>query len=69
MLEFHCRDVGVVCRNVAKARSQEELAGEIARHAADKHGVPTLNQTLIAYAVKHTRGASEPLSEPLEERS
>ncbi len=63
MLEFHCRDVGVVCRNVAKAESQEELLGEIARHAADRHGVPTLNQTLIAYALKHSRAANEPAGE------
>lgn len=59
MLEFHCSDVGVVCRNVAKAPSQDELLGEIARHAAHEHGVPTLNLTLIAYALKHTRGGDD----------
>jgi predicted small metal-binding protein len=53
-VEFRCQDVGVACRNVAKAETAEDLVAAVAAHADKKHGV-TLNQTLIAYAVTKVR--------------
>ncbi|MBA2739772.1 MAG: DUF1059 domain-containing protein [Nocardioidaceae bacterium] len=53
-LEFRCRDVGVACKNVAKAETADELVAAVARHAKSEHGVE-LNQTLIDYAVTKVR--------------
>lgn len=53
-VEFHCADVGVACRNVARAETAEELVAAVAAHAKSKHGV-VLNQTLIDYAVTKVR--------------
>ena len=53
-VEFRCADVGVACRNVAKAETADELGPAVAAHAKDKHGVE-LNQTLIDYAVTKVR--------------
>ncbi len=53
-LEFRCQDVGIACRNVAKAETADELIAAVAAHAEAKHGV-TLNQTLIDYAVTKVR--------------
>jgi predicted small metal-binding protein len=53
-LEFHCADVGVACRAVTRAGSEEELLDKVAAHARDKHGVE-LNRTLIDYAVTEVR--------------
>ncbi len=55
-VEFCCADVGVACKNVAKADTAEELVAAVAAHAKDKHGVE-LNQTLIDYAVTKVRPA------------
>ncbi|MBA2456676.1 MAG: DUF1059 domain-containing protein [Nocardioidaceae bacterium] len=55
-LEFRCRDVGVACKNIAKAETAEELVAAVAEHAKDKHGVE-LNQTLVAYALTKVRPA------------
>jgi predicted small metal-binding protein len=55
-LEFRCQDVGVACRNVAKAETADELVAAVAAHAKAKHGVE-LNQTLIDYAVTKVRPA------------
>lgn len=59
MLEFRCADVGAVCRRVVRARTREDLLRELARHAAEEHGVARLNQTLINYALKKVRGSVE----------
>ena len=53
-LEFHCADVGVACKNVATAATEEELIAAVAAHAKAKHRVD-LNQTLIDYAVTKVR--------------
>lgn len=53
-LEFRCQDVGVVCKNVARAETADELVAAVAAHAEKKHGV-TLNGTLIDYAVTKVR--------------
>ncbi len=53
-LEFRCQDVGVACKDVAKAETAEELVAAVAAHAKAKHGVE-LNQTLIDYAVTKVR--------------
>lgn len=50
-LEFRCRDVGVVCRAKVHAETADDLIAKVAHHAAEKHGVPALTQTLINYAV------------------
>jgi len=55
-LEFRCQDVGVACRNVARADSADELVAAVAAHARDKHGVE-LNGTLVDYAVTKVRPA------------
>jgi len=55
-VEFRCRDVGVACKNVARAETAEELVAAVAAHAEAKHGV-LLNQTLIDYAVTKVRPA------------
>ncbi len=56
-LEFRCADVGVACKNVAKADTADELVAAVAAHAKAKHDVE-LNQTLIDYAVTKARPAS-----------
>jgi predicted small metal-binding protein len=53
-VEFRCQDVGVACKNVARAETADELVAAVAKHARDAHGVE-LNQTLIDYAVTKVR--------------
>ena len=53
-VEFRCEDVGIACRNVARADTADELVAAIAAHARDKHGVE-LNETLVDYAVTKVR--------------
>jgi len=53
-VEFRCQDVGVACKNVARAETPEELVKAVAAHAKEKHGVE-LNGTLIDYAVTKVR--------------
>ncbi len=55
-VEFRCQDVGVACRNVARAETAEELEAAVAAHARAKHGVE-LNQTLVDYALTKVRVA------------
>ncbi len=55
-LEFRCADVGVACKNVAKADTAEQLVAAVAAHAKKKHGV-ALNQTLVDYAITKVRPA------------
>ncbi len=57
-LEFRCADVGVACKNVAQAESEEQLVAAVAEHARSKHGV-ALNQTLIDYARTKVRSTGE----------
>ncbi len=59
-LEFRCADVGVACRNAARAETEEELVAAVAEHARTKHGVE-LNDTLVDFArtkVRATGGAA-----------
>lgn len=53
-LEFRCADVGVACKNVAKAQTADELVAAVAAHARVKHGVE-LNATLVDYAITKVR--------------
>ncbi len=53
-VEFRCADVGVACRNVARAETADELVAAVTAHAKAEHGVE-LNQTLIDYAVTKVR--------------
>jgi predicted small metal-binding protein len=55
-VEFRCADVGVACKNVARADSAEELVAAVAAHARAKHGVE-LNPTLVDYAITKVRPA------------
>jgi len=55
-VEFRCADVGVSCKNVATAKTPDELIAAVAAHAKAEHGVQ-LNQTLIDYAVSKVRPA------------
>ncbi len=59
MLSLRCADLGLVCRETVEASTTEELVQKAAKHAAGKHGVPALNQTLINYALKMTQGTVE----------
>lgn len=59
-LEFRCADVGVVCRGAIRAETAEELVQKVAAHAADRHGVPALSQTLVDYAVTTVRSTDRP---------
>jgi predicted small metal-binding protein len=57
-VEFRCADVGVACRNVARADTADELVAAVAEHARTAHDVE-LNATLVDYAltkVRTTRG-------------
>ncbi len=58
-LEFRCADVGVACRSVTKAESEESLVAAIAEHAKDKHGVE-LNDTLVDFARTKVRATGSP---------
>ncbi len=53
-VEFACADVGVACKNVAKAETADELVAAVAAHAKAKHGVE-LNATLVDYALTKVR--------------
>jgi predicted small metal-binding protein len=53
-VEFRCQDVGVACKNVARAETPEQLVAAVGEHARTKHGVE-LNQTLVDYAVTKVR--------------
>ncbi len=53
-VEFACADVGVACKNVAKAATADELVAAVAAHAKAKHGVE-LNATLVDYALTKVR--------------
>ncbi len=55
-LEFRCADVGVACKNVAKADTADQLVAAVAAHVKEKHGV-ALNQTLVDYAITKVRPA------------
>lgn len=55
-VEFRCADVGIACKNVARADTAEELVKAVAAHAKAKHGVE-LNATLVDYAVTKVRPA------------
>lgn len=57
-VEFRCEDVGVECRNVARAETKEQLVAAVAAHAKAKHGV-VLNETLIDFAVTKVRPAGD----------
>lgn len=59
MLELHCADLGVVCRGTVKGKTKEELVAKVAEHAASKHDVRQLNQTLVSYALTKVRGTPE----------
>ncbi len=53
-VEFRCQDVGVACKNVARAETADQLVAAVAKHAKDKHGVE-LNATLVDYAITKVR--------------
>ncbi len=55
-VEFRCQDVGVACKNVARADTAEELVVAVAAHAKKAHGVE-LNGTLVDYAITKVRPA------------
>ncbi len=56
-VEFRCADVGVACKNVARAETADELVAAVAAHAEAKHGV-VLNATLVDYALTKVRTTS-----------
>ncbi len=57
-VEFRCQDVGIACRNVARADTADELVAAVAEHARTTHGVE-LNQTLVDYAVTKVRPTND----------
>lgn len=50
-LEVGCADLGLACNHRMTAHGEQELAEELRRHAADRHDVPQLNDTLVDYAI------------------
>lgn len=58
-VEVGCEDLGLACSHRMSGHSEEELADELRRHAADRHDVPQLNDTLLAYALSRARPGSE----------
>lgn len=48
-VEFSCESVGVECKAVTRADTEEDLVTKVAAHAREAHGVE-LTQTLIDYA-------------------
>ena len=56
-LKFSCSDVGVVCKDSVTAETEDELVAKIAEHAAHKHGVPELTQTLVNFAKSKAKEA------------
>ncbi len=59
MLELHCGDLGMVCGHTVKAGSKEELVQKVAEHAAGRHGVEQLNETLVDYALTRVSGSED----------
>jgi predicted small metal-binding protein len=59
MLELRCADLGTACRATVKAGTKEELLQKVTAHTNKRHGVPQLNQTLVAYALTKVRGQAE----------
>jgi predicted small metal-binding protein len=53
-VEFRCADVGIACRNVARADTEDDLVAAVADHARTAHGVE-LNDTLVDYALTKVR--------------
>lgn len=56
--EVACADLGLVCNDRISAASEEELAEQVRRHAADRHDVPQLNDTLVDYALSRAHQGS-----------
>lgn len=54
-LEVGCADLGLACSHRMTAHGEKELADELRRHAADRHDVPQLNDTLLDYAISRAR--------------
>ncbi len=57
-VELRCADVGVACKNVARAETADELVAAVAVHAEAKHGV-VLNATLVDYALTKVRSTGD----------
>lgn len=57
-LEFRCADVGVECRHVARADSEEALLSAVGKHAETAHSV-RLNATLVDFALSRVRSTSK----------
>lgn len=58
-LELRCAELGLACSHQMSGGSEEELTDELRRHAADRHDVPQLNDTLVDYAISRARRGSE----------
>lgn len=58
-MELRCADLGLQCSTKVTGDSEEELVGNLRRHAADDHDVPVLNETLIDYAVSQARAGGK----------
>jgi predicted small metal-binding protein len=58
-VEFRCADVGVACRKVTRANSEEGLLAAVREHAHEAHGVE-LDETLVDYARSRVRTTGEP---------
>lgn len=59
MLEMRCADLGIDCRGTVRGKTKQELLENVGKHAANDHGVPELNQTLVNYALKQVTGMPE----------
>ena len=59
LLQFRCADIGIQCNASLRAREEEELMRQIAKHAADVHGMSEVDDETMG----RIKGAIKPVGE------
>ena len=47
MPSFECKDLGMDCNYIAKAKTEEKLMNKIAKHAKKKHNIDTIPADML----------------------
>ena len=47
MPSFECKDLGMYCNYIAKAKTEEKLMNKIAKHAKKKHGLDSIPEEML----------------------
>lgn len=55
MKEFSCGDVVPGCKAKFRARSDDELLAQVARHAREGHGIQEISAELVNAVKQHIR--------------